>query len=95
MKKLKRHLPPGRLRVLMDGLFNSKMLYGITVWGRVWQIPGSMDEDQNTRTSPSITKEDVRKLQVLQNKCLRMVTNSDYKTPTSELIMKTNCLSVH
>ena len=31
MKKLKKHLPPGQLRVLMDGLFNSKMLYGITV----------------------------------------------------------------
>ena len=44
MKKLKKHLPPGRLKVLMDGQFNSKMLYGITV--------------------------------------------SDYKTPTSELIMK-------
>ena len=54
-----------------------------------------MDEDLNTRTSPSITKEDVRKLQVLQNKCLRMVTNSDYKTPTSELTVKANCLSVH
>ena len=24
-----------------------------------------------------------------------MVTNSDYKTPSSELIMKTNCLNVH
>ena len=79
----------------MEGIFNSKMVYGITVWGRVWQIPGSLDVDLNNRTSPSITKEDVRKLQVLQNKCLRMITNSDYKTPTSVLLSKTNSLSVH
>ena len=47
------------------------------------------------RTSPSLTKDDLRKLQVLQNKCLRIVTNSDYKTPTSVLLDKTKLLSVH
>ena len=95
LRKLKKYLPPARLKLIMDGIFNSKMVYGITVWGRVWQIPGSLDVDLNNRTSPSITKEDVRKLQVLQNKCLRMITNSDYKTPTSVLLSKTNSLSVH
>ena len=70
-------------------------MYGMSVWSRVWQMPGSLDEEATTRTSPSITKEDVRKLQVLQNKCLRIVTNSDYKTPTISLLKKTNSLSVH
>ena len=42
-----------------------------------------------------MTKEDLRKLQVLHNKCLRLVTNSDYKTPTSTLLLKTGALSVH
>ena len=55
------------------------------------QIPGSLDEDAVTRTSSGITKEDVRKMQVL----LRILTNSDYKTPTSVLIQKTKLLSVH
>ena len=95
LRKLKKYLPPARLKLIMDGVFNSKMSYGITVWGRVWQIPGSLDENLNNRTSPSITKEDVRKLQVLQNKCLRIITNSDYKTPTNILLSKTNSLSVH
>ena len=95
IKKLRKYLPPARLRVLYEGVFSSKMLYGMAVWGRIWQIPGSMDEDQSTRTSPSLTKEDVRKLQVLQNKCMRLMTDSDYKTPTRVLLAQTNLLSVH
>ena len=77
----------------MSGLFQSKLIYCITVWGRVWNIPGSLDEQD--RKSPSLTKEDVRKLQVLQNKCLRLLTKCDYRTPTATLIDKTNMLSVH
>ena len=95
LKKLSKNLPLARLKLIYDGLFNSKLVYGITVWGRVWQIPGSLDEDLASRTSSSITKEDVRKMQVLQNKCLRLVTDSDYRTPTSILLQKTNSLSVH
>ena len=79
----------------MEGMFGSKLVYGITVWGQVWHILGSLDEAAQTRTSSSLTKEDVRKLQVLQNKCLRMVTDSDYRTPTEVLLKKTNSLSVH
>ena len=67
----------------------------MTVWSRVWDIPGTMDEDASLRKSPSLTKDDVRKLQVLQNKCLRIITNSDYETPTTSLLQKTNTLSVH
>ena len=95
IKKLRKYLPPARLRVLYEGVFSSKLLYGMAVWGRIWQIPGSMDEDQSTRTSPSLTKEDVRKLQVLQNKCMRLMTDSDYKTTTKVLLAQTNLLSVH
>ena len=65
----------------------------MTVWGRIWNIPGSLDEE--LRSSSSLTKEDLRKLQVLQNKCLRLVTNSDYKTPTKVLLQKTKCAPAH
>ena len=61
-------------------MFSSKLTYGITVWGRIWNIPGSLDEEALGRTSQSLTKEDLRKLQVFQNKHLKIVTNSDYKT---------------
>ena len=95
LRKLKKHMPGSKLKPVMEGMFGSKLGYAITVWGRVWNIPGSLDEAAKTRTSPSLTKEDVRKLQVLHNKCLRMVTDCDYKTPTEVLLKKTNSLSVH
>ena len=79
--------------MLVSGLFQSKLIYCITVWGRIWDIPGSLDEEK--RTSASLTKDDLRKLQVLQNKCLRLITNCDYKTPTETLLRQTNMLSVH
>ena len=93
LKRLKRFMPPARLKTIMEGIFSSKIMYGMTTWGRVWHIPGSLDEE--TRTSPSITKDDLKKLQVLQNKCMRIICSSDYKTPTSVLLQKTNALSVH
>ena len=93
MKKLKKWIPTHKLKTVMSGLFQSKLIYGITVWGNVWNIPGNLDVEN--RLSPSLTKEDLRRLQVLQNKCLRMMTNSDYKTPTQTLLQRTNMLSVH
>ena len=92
LKKVKRFLAPAKLRMVMDGLFGSKLGYGMTVWGRVWNIPGSTEEEIR---SPSLTKDDVLKLQVLQNKCLRILTNSDYRTPTTTLLQKTKKISVH
>ena len=93
LKRLKQHMSRTRLRLVMEGLFSSKLIYGITVWGRVWGIPGSHDEE--ARSSPTMTKDDLRKLQVLQNKCLRMLTKSDYSTPTAILLNNTGSLSVH
>ena len=93
LKRLRRFLSPSKLRLVMEGVFSSKLIYGMTVWGRVWGIPGSLDEE--TRTSRTMTKEDLRKLQVLQNKCMRLVTNSEYRTPTEHLLLATGSLSVH
>ena len=93
LKKLRRVMNPRKLKTIMEGLFTSKLIYCMTVWGRVWNIPGSMDEE--TRVSSSLTKDDLRRLQVLQNKCLRLISNSKYDTPTNILFQKTNLLSVH
>ena len=41
------------------------------------------------------TKEDNRKLQVLQNIVMRILTGSKRRTPTEVLLKKTNSLSVH
>ena len=37
----------------------------------------------------------MRKLQVCQNKCLRMITGSDYTASTKDLLKSSNQLSVH
>ena len=37
----------------------------------------------------------MRKLQTLQNKCLRILTGCEYRTPTKILLQKTRKLSVH
>ena len=59
--------------------------------GGVWAIPGTLDN--STRTS--ITKADMKRLQVLQNKTMRLETNMEYRTPTTELLARTRKLSVH
>ena len=63
------------------------------MFGNLWGLPGSMDED--SRNSIMLTKEDLRKMQVLQNSVMRITTNSRYDTPTRELLSKSNQLSVH
>ena len=93
LRKLRRLLPDDRFRQLMSGLFTSKLCYCITVWGGIWNLPGDMRDETNRSTS--ITKEDMRKLQVLQNKCMRMLSNMDRDTPTATLLHRTKLLSVH
>ena len=93
LSKLRRYLSDSKFRQVISGIFTSKLCYCITVWGGVWNLPGDM-RDETTR-SKSIAKEDIRKLQVLQNKCMRMLTNMDRDTATSTLLHRTKFLSVH
>ena len=41
-------LSPARLTMVIDGIFGSKLVYGITVWGRLWHIPGTQEEDMRS-----------------------------------------------
>ena len=72
---------------VVAGLFTSKLIYCMTVWGGVWN---KNDQYNNT----SITKEAMRKLQVCQNKCLRLITGLDYNTSTKTLLDESKQLSV-
>ena len=56
----------------MNGLFNGKLIYGISVWGSVWNLPGVLDIER--RYSPALSKDDHNKLQILQNKVFRLAT---------------------
>ena len=65
--------------------------YGIEIYGNVW---GIFTLDQQHRKGVAFTKEDNRRLQILVNKVLRCLTDSDRDTPTVVLHSKSNQLSV-
>ena len=62
----------------------------MAVWGGIWGLPNSPICQYS-----SISKEDMRKLQVLQNKMMRIETGLNYEIPTKELLQSCNYLSVH
>ena len=68
------------------------MIYGITLWGGIW---GLKNQQNHQRRNMAIAKEDMKKLQVLQNKTLRLITGHDYTTSTATLLETTKMMSVH
>ena len=93
LKQLEKMMPRNLLRNTCSGLFTSKLLYGIQLYSNVW---GINDMDDSTRRFKAFSKEDSRRLQVLQNKMLRIILkNPDRNTPTRELLNESKELSVH
>ena len=84
-------MPRKRLKMIAEGIFFSVLNYGIEVYGNVW---GTVTLDEQQRNSVSFTKEDNRRLQILVNRVLRCLTNSDRDTSTIELHARSNQLSV-
>ena len=75
----------------MSGIFYSKLSYRLPVFGNVLGLESY--KEVNSRYS-SYTFSDNSRLQVLQNKVNRLLTDSQYRTPTSELLEKTDSLSI-
>ena len=69
LKKLRKFVPDRKFSQLVASLLTSKLSYCLNVFGGVWGIPGVQDE---TSIKTSITKQDMRRLQVLQNKTMRV-----------------------
>ena len=90
LKKLKPFTKPKQFNSISNGIFTSKMTYGIQVFGNVW---GLRSLDDGTRRHHSFTKEDNRRLQVLQNKVLRLKTGLGWETPTNLLMNEGKVLS--
>ena len=93
LRKLRRFLPEKKFRMVLNGLFTSKLLYCITAWSFVWGVGGGLDE--NERRAVSMGKKDMRKHQTLQNKAMRILTKSEYQTPTLDLLESSKMLSVN
>lgn len=93
ISQLSKVMTTTQLKTTISGIFTSKLLYGIQLVSNVWGIP---DMDDSSRRFTSFTKEDCRKLQVLQNKVLRIQTGTrDRNVPTKTLLDKARQLSVH
>ena len=93
LKKIRKFLPAIRFRALVNGLWFSKLLYGITVWGEVFGVTNEYDEE--IRKHIAMTREDLRKMQVAENAVMRMMTGFDYISSTMELLQKSNLLSIN
>ena len=91
LKKVRKFMKPKQIQAVTQGLFTSKLTFGLQVFGNVWGIP-SLEVGQRRFTS--FTKEDNRRLQVLQNKVLRLRTRIDYNIPTDTLVKSSGELSV-
>ena len=93
LRKLSKYLPMSRFKSISSGLFDSKLIYCLPVFGNVWI---SCTNDDKDRKSPGFSKEDNRKLQVLQNKVCRLkLGQSSYDISTQDLLKECDQLSVH
>ena len=91
LSKIVKTMQPHRFSLFCNGLFYSKLLYCLQVFGHVWNIP---KHDDLNRRYTAFTKEDNRKLQVIQNKVLRLKTGLPSETPTEILLKTSGDLSV-
>ena len=93
LRRIRRYMPNDKFRMVANSLFYSKLVYCISVWGGVWNLPGVLDDQARSLTS--ISKDDMRKLQSLQNSVLRLQTGLGWYTSTEQLVTRGNTLSVH
>ena len=92
IKQISKFMSQSQLKTICSGMFTSKLLYCLPLFSNVWGVSNLDDTD---RRFTSMTKEDMRKLQVLQNKVLRIKTkNIDLNTPTTDLLASAGDLSV-
>ena len=93
LKQIRKYVNTATFKLILNGMFTSKLIYGITIYGGVWGLPGILNEDPINSTS--ITKNDMRKLQVLQNSALRLLLNQPRDTPVTTLLHESKQMSVH
>ena len=101
LKKMSRFTSKKKLRMLSEGLFYSKLSYCLPLFMNTWGLDNYVEVAQ---TFSSITKEDCRKMQVLQNQVCRLlldrkeqirVSYHKQNLSTKDLMETTGNLSVH
>ena len=91
LKKLKPFTKPSQFSSILNGIFTSKMTYGIQVFGNVW---GMRSLDDEMRRFHAFTKEDNHRLQVIQNQALRLQTGLGWEASTCQLVSEGRAMSV-
>ena len=91
LKRLVKVVPRARFNMLSHGIFNSKVLYCLQVFSNVW----GFGYDDTLRRNFGFSLEDLRRLQVLQNKVCRLKTGLAYHVPTVNLLKVSKDLSIH
>ena len=93
IKLVSKYMDGRQLNSVIDGLFTSKLLYCLPLYSNVWSM---RNMDDTERKFSAFTKEDIRRLQVLQNRVLRIkCQNYNLNTPTADLVKSCGDLSVH
>ena len=92
LKRLAKFMSKEKLAYFSSGIFYSKLSYCLPVFGNIFGLDTYKEEN---RRYFSYTVKDNDKLQVLQNKLNKLLTNADHNTPTAELLDQTGSLSVH
>ena len=91
LRRLSKHMSRDRLKIMVGGIFYSKLMYCLPVFGNVH----GLDIYRDTKgRSAGMTMTDCNKLQVLQNSVNRLITGARPGTATTDLLDDTNSLSV-
>ena len=76
--------------LISSGIFNSTLIYCLNVFGNVWQ-----NEDDKNMRFRAFTKNDLNRLQILQNQTLRLKLRATKYTSCKDLVNRSGELSVH
>ena len=91
IRKLSKSVSNDKLKIFIDSIFYSRVNYCLPVYGNVFHLEKYKLSDVRYT---NYTIKDNNFLQVLQNKVNRILTNSSIRTPTIELLQRTNSLSI-
>ena len=83
LKRLSKHMSRDRLKMMVSGIFYSKLMYCLPVFGNVHGL--DIYRDTKGRSS-GMTIMDCNKLQVLQNSVNRLITGARQGTATADLL---------
>jgi hypothetical protein len=91
LRRLSKYMRKERLTIMVIGIFYSKLMYCLPVFGNAHGL--AIYRDTRGR-SAGMTMNDFNKFQVLQNSVNRLITGASHGVATADLLSDTNSLSI-